>query len=153
MEQVPQQPGDELASGSIELAPGVAVQPGAVTFAYSRSGGPGGQNVNKVSTRCELRIDLASIPIHPGARERLAQSAGSRLLENGQIQIVSQSERSQSGNREECFARLRELIVKAMVVPKIRKKTKPGRGAKERRLQSKRVRSETKRRRGGSGDD
>jgi len=152
MEQPPRMPGEETSINAVELAPGVSVPAGVVTFAYSRSGGPGGQNVNKVSTRCELRIELANIPIHPGARERLAASAGARLLESGQIQIVSQSERSQSGNREECFARLREMIMRAVVVPKVRKKTKPGRGAKERRLQSKRVRSETKRRRGGSDE-
>ncbi len=150
MEQPTRMPGDESMGSSVELAPGVSVPSGVVTFAYSRSGGPGGQNVNKVSTRCELRVALAEIPIHAGARERLAAAAGSRLLENGEIQIVSQSERSQSGNREECMARLREMIVAAVVIPKVRKKTKPGRGAKERRLQSKRVRSETKRRRGGA---
>ncbi|CAN5694349.1 alternative ribosome rescue aminoacyl-tRNA hydrolase ArfB [soil metagenome] len=139
-------------AGSMELAPGVSVPEDAVSFAYSRAGGPGGQNVNKVSTRCELRVRLDALPMHAAARARLAALAGRRLLDTGELQLVSQSERSQAGNRDECFARLRELIVQAQVIPKPRRATKPTRGSKERRLREKKSRSDVKRKRGGGED-
>ena len=117
---------------------------------YARSRGPGGQNVNKVNTKAELWVPLAAIVgLPPDALERLAKLAGRRLTGGGEIHIAADSSRTQEGNRIEALARLRELIVAAQFRPKARRKTKPSRGAKERRLQSKRRRSEIKAHRRG----
>ncbi|MBY0308922.1 MAG: aminoacyl-tRNA hydrolase [Phycisphaerales bacterium] len=134
----------------IELAPGVRVPEGAVEFAYSRSGGPGGQNVNKVSTRCQLRVAVGAVPIHPEARERLRETAGRYLTTADELVIDSESERSQSGNRAACLAKLRELIVRAKVRPKVRRATRPTRGSVERRIGEKKRTGERKRGRGGA---
>lgn len=135
--------------GTITLAPGVRVPRAVVDIDFSRSSGPGGQNVNKLSTRCQLRIRISDLPIHPEARLRLEASAGSVLVGDGELLIDAQSERSAERNRTKCFEKLRELIVKAMARPKVRRKTKPSRGSIERRLTAKKTRSETKRRRAG----
>lgn len=116
-----------------------------VQFSYSRSSGPGGQNVNKLSTKAELRLRIADLPISHRARERLAGLAGRRLTEAGELIIVSETERSQSANREECLTKLRALLVQAMHEPKVRRKTRPSKGSKERRLREKKSRSEIKR--------
>lgn len=148
----------------VEVAPGVVVPASALRLSYARSSGPGGQNVNKVATKAELRISLADLPISPRARRRLATLAGSRLVGDvggegaeegesgeaggaGEILIASQSERSQSRNRAECMDKLRNLIVRAMAEPKVRRKTRPTRGSVERRLEAKKARGEIKRRR------
>jgi ribosome-associated protein len=129
----------------ISIAPGVFVPEGAVAFSFSRSSGPGGQNVNKVSTRVELRIALRAIPIGAEARGRLAGLAGSRVTSDGELLITADEHRSQSRNKAEALERLRDLIVRALVRPKKRRPTRPGRGAVERRLEGKRVRAERKR--------
>jgi len=146
----------------VEVAPGVVVPASALRLSYVRSSGPGGQNVNKVATKAELRVSLADLPISERARRRLATLAGSRLVggddaaggdavgaDGGEVLIVSQSERSQARNRAECMDKLRDLIVRAMAEPKIRRKTRPTRGSIERRLEAKKARSEIKRRRQG----
>ena len=117
---------------------------------YARSRGPGGQNVNKVNTKAELWAPVdAIVGLAPDALERLVKLAGRRLTSEGEIHIAADSSRTQEGNRMEALARLRELIVAAQFRPKARRKTKPSRGAKERRLQSKRRRSDLKARRRG----
>lgn len=137
---------------ALELAPGVRVSPAAVRFAFSRSSGPGGQNVNKLSTKAELRVSLTDLPISARAKERLATLAGRRLTEAGEVLIVSETERSQSANKAECLVKLRELLVQAMHVPKVRRKTKPSKGSKERRLKEKKARGNIKRGRSGDHD-
>jgi ribosome-associated protein len=144
--------GAPLGEGTLELAPGVLVPAGAVTLRFSRSSGPGGQNVNKLSTRAELRVALADLPLKASARARLAALCGSRLTGDGQIVIAAQSERSQQGNRAECFQRLRQLLCRAMVEPKVRRPTRPTRGSVQRRLEAKRARSKVKRARRGDGE-
>lgn len=112
---------------------------------YARSSGPGGQNVNKVSSKAELWVTVgAMVGLTERARERLRTAAGSRLTRNDEIHLASDESRSQESNRQEVFDRLREMIIRARVEPKVRKKTKPSRGARERRLQSKKRRSEIK---------
>jgi ribosome-associated protein len=140
-------------SGAIELAPGVRVPEAMVRFAYSRSSGPGGQNVNKLSTKAELRIAIGELPISARAKERLAGLAGRRMTDAGEVLIVSETERSQSANKAECLAKLRALLIEAMHVPKVRRKTKPSRGSKERRLSEKKSRGNIKRGRSGGHDD
>ncbi len=142
----------------VEIAPGIGVASAALRFAFSRSSGPGGQNVNKVSTKAELRVALVDLP--PGvswqARERLTKLAGWRLLEQGErgpeLLVVSDSERSQARNRAACLQRLRELLVAAMAEPKVRRKTRPTKGSRERRLESKKRRGEIKRGRSTDGE-
>lgn len=142
-----------LGEGTLELAPGVLVPAAKVMLRFTRSSGPGGQNVNKLSTRAELRISLTDLPLKAAARARLAGLCGSRLTADGQIVITAQSERSQQGNRAECFERLRDLLLRAMVEPKVRRPTRPTRGSVKRRLESKRARSDLKRGRRGDGGE
>jgi ribosome-associated protein len=133
----------------IELAPRVRVPESALRFKFVRARGPGGQNVNKVSSACELRIDLAVLSmLSPAAFDRLRTALGSRLTEAGEIQLVSDERRTQEQNRAAVLERLRDLLVRAMIEPKKRKKTKPSRAAKQRRLDGKKRRSDIKTGRG-----
>lgn len=138
------------AGGGIELAPGVTVARDALRLQFARSGGPGGQNVNKLNTKAEVWVPIGAIRgLRESAVARLRASAGSRLTKADEIHIVSESERSQEGNRQAVLDRLRELIVAAKVEPKRRKKIKPSAGAKRRRLESKKRRGEIKAQRRG----
>jgi ribosome-associated protein len=141
--------------GGVELARGVRVPGDAVSVAFSRSSGPGGQNVNKLSTRAELRValaDLAAAGMHPAAVQRLRGLAGSRVTRDDVLILVSQAHRSQEMNRQDAFDKLRELIERAQVVPKARRKTKPSKAAKRRRVDEKRRRGDVKARRQGRLD-
>jgi ribosome-associated protein len=116
---------------------------------FVRASGPGGQNVNKVSTAVELRFDVgrsASLP--EGVRVRLSRLAGRRLSDEGILVIRANRFRTQERNREDARERLAELIWQAATVPKRRVPTKPSRAAKERRRQEKAQRSRVKRLRG-----
>lgn len=137
----------------LELAPGVRVAPGLVETAFTASAGPGGQNVNKRATRCQLRIALADLPVAPEVRQRLTHLAPHLVTASGDLLIECDEHRSQGQNRDGCFERLRELLVAASRRPKIRRPTKPTRGSKERRIDSKKRRSQTKRRRGERPED
>ena len=126
----------------------------ALRFQYARSGGPGGQNVNKVNTKAELWVPLnALVGLGERAAGRLRASAGRRLTAAGEIHIASDSERTQEANRAAVMQRLREMLVAALHEPKVRRKTKPSRAAKRRRLEAKRRRSDVKsNRRSGPGE-
>lgn len=143
---------DAAPTGGVEIAPGVHVPAAALRFAASRSGGPGGQNVNKRSTKVELRVRVADIPLSRAASDRLARLAGRRLLiddliADAELLIISDEHRTQLRNRAECLDRLRALIIEARRPPKVRRATRPTRGSKERRLKAKRQVGEKKNRR------
>lgn len=139
----------------MELAPRVRLPESAVRFKFVRARGPGGQNVNKVSSACEMRVWLNDLVPHlrDTAIERLKTALGSRLTAAGEILIVSDERRTQEQNRDAVLERLRDLLIAAMAEPKRRKKTKPSRGAQRRRLESKRARSAVKSQRRGGFDD
>jgi ribosome-associated protein len=128
-----------------EVGPGVFLSSSGMRFQFARSGGPGGQNVNKLNTKAELWIRPEELRgMHPEAVGRVRNLAGKRLTKEGEIHIVAETARTQEGNRSAVLEKLRELIVAAQHRPKVRRKTKPSRGAKERRLDSKKRRGEIK---------
>lgn len=112
---------------------------------FVRSSGPGGQNVNKVSTAVQLRFDVGNSPSLPGdVRTRLIRLAGRRITQDGILLIEARQHRTQERNREDAISRLVDLIRKATEKPKPRKKTRPSLAAKERRIESKKKRGRTK---------
>ncbi len=121
---------------------------------FIRSSGPGGQNVNKVASAVQLRFLLhRNVSLPTSARNRLRRLAGQRLIDDGSILISARSERSQEQNRRDALERLAELIRAALIEPKIRKKTRPTLGSKERRIESKKRRGTTKQGRGARSWD
>ena len=117
-----------------------------------RASGPGGQNVNKLSTAAQLRFDLAgSTGLAPDVKTRLRALSGRRLTQEGAILIIARNQRTQEGNRREAEERLADLIQRALTPPKPRKATRPTRASRERRLESKTHRRNTKRLRAKHG--
>ncbi|MBF8291851.1 MAG: protein chain release factor [Steroidobacteraceae bacterium] len=116
------------------------------TLCFVRSPGPGGQNVNKVATACELRFMVSATSLLDEAgRQRLRLMAGRRLTLLDEIVLDAHRHRSREANRRDAIGRLAELIERAREVPRIRKATRPTRGARARRLEGKRQRKDTKR--------
>ena len=138
--------GDERRPGGrVELAPRIFAPESAIRLQYSRSSGPGGQNVNKVNTRVQLWLPVTAIEgLSPAAVERLRGIAPSRITAEGEILIDADVERTQEGNRQAVFDRLRDLLEQARREPKRRRRTKPSRAAKARRVNAKRQRGEVK---------
>jgi ribosome-associated protein len=132
----------------------LVIPPDELEERFSTSSGPGGQHANKASTRAVLTWNIeSSSVVGPRQRERLRSRLASRLDSNGVLRVASAKHRSQLRNREEVRNRLAELVDRALKVERPRVKTKPTRAGKERRLQQKRRRSETKRARRVTNDD
>ena len=120
----------------------------ATTFSFLAASGPGGQNVNKVATACQLRCDVFKLGLAPYAYHRLKELAGSRMTDGGEIVITARSYRTQEANREDARARLADLIERAHIRQAKRIKTKPSRAAKAKRVDTKKQRGSVKEGRG-----
>jgi ribosome-associated protein len=141
---------DEEPVGSpavLRVTPTCVIRMDELDWRFSASGGPGGQHVNTANTRAEVRFDIAASPsLGPRQRARLLERLGP------EVRVVASDERSQLRNRELALERLRSRLAEALHVERPRRPTKPTKAAKEKRLEGKRHRSETKRRRQGRGD-
>ena len=145
---------DSSTSVPLVVSEHVAIPDEELEWKFIRSSGPGGQNVNKVSSAVQLRFLLplnTSLPV--AARNRLRAIAGQKIVDDGSILFTARSERSQEQNRRAASERLAALIRTALIEPKIRRKTKPTKGSQERRIESKKRRGATKSQRGRQGWD
>ena len=132
----------------LEVTPTLVIPDTDLSFAFVRASGPGGQNVNKVSSAVQLRFDMqGSTALSDAVKNRLRALAGRRVTDDGAILIIARNQRSQDHNRREALERLAELIQRALVVPKTRRATKPTRASRERRLDTKSRQQQTKQRR------
>ncbi len=132
----------------LEVTPTIIIDESELSEEFIRASGPGGQNVNKVSTAVQLRFNVANSPALPdGVRHRLLALAANRINSDGELVIVARESRSQLQNREDARAQLVALIRQATVKPKLRRNTKPTFASQQRRLEGKRVRSDVKRQR------
>src|SRR5437867_752487 len=121
-------------------------------FSFARSSGPGGQNVNKLNTKAVLRWPITSSPsLSEDVRQRFIMQFRSRVTAEGDLVLSGQQYREQSRNVHDCLEKLRAMLVSVSVAPRKRKRTRPSRGAVERRLHAKRQRSQTKSERRGVG--
>ena len=137
----------------IRITDTIAIEDRELDERFVRASGPGGQNVNKVSTAVELRFDVRASSLPYDMKQRLIALAGSRMTGEGVLVLESREHRTQGQNREAARARLASLIQQASVAPRTRRASKPGKAAKERRLTDKKRRANVKDLRRGSRAD
>jgi len=128
----------------IEITANISINESDLKIEFVQASGPGGQNVNKVASQVQLRFDTNFPSLPDEVRSRLRKIAKNRITEKGEILISAKRYRSQERNRQDAIDRLVELIRKATIPPKKRKPTRPTKASKEKRLESKRRRSEIK---------
>jgi len=132
----------------ISITRGISISAGEVQVRFVHSSGPGGQNVNKLATACQIRFDALSCPaLSQSAKDRLAKLAGRRMTAEGIVVIDARRYRTQQRNRDDAIDRLRTLLLRAVTPPKTRRKTTPTKASRQRRLDEKRQHSQTKTRR------
>ena len=130
----------------LKISPHITIADAELAEQFVRASGPGGQNVNKVSTAVQLRFNVYASPSLPwDVRARLIKLAGTRINSEGELMVTAQRFRTQAQNRADARERLAELIRAALHAPKPRRKTKPSAGAQRRRVESKQRQSELKR--------
>lgn len=137
----------------IDLAPSISIDENSLHWSFVRSSGPGGQNVNKVSTAVELQFDLAASGLAGDVVDRLRKLAGRKMTATGMLHIKACQFRSQVQNRQAALDRLAELIRQAAVRPKVRRPTRATASSRRRRLETKKRRSQIKHLRGGDHGD
>jgi len=129
----------------LEITPSFSIDERELQFDFIRAAGPGGQNVNKVATAVQMRFDITNSSLASDIKGRLIQLAGKRVNADGVLMLEAKRFRTQEQNRADAILRFIELVRKALVKPKPRKKTKPSAASKEKRLKAKRVKGATKR--------
>ncbi len=138
----------------IRVAPGVVIPASAIVVRATRSSGPGGQNVNKVASKVELRVDVSLVEgLDAGARARLAHLVEGRRDSDGRLLLTSQRSRDQHRNLEDAREKVRALVARALVAPRVRRPTRVTAAARERRLEQKRRTARVKSTRRGRGFD
>jgi ribosome-associated protein len=137
----------------LRIARDLSIDESDLDISFVRASGPGGQNVNKLSTAVQLRFDTRQITLPDDAATRLSRLAGQRMTKDGVIVIHAQRFRTQERNRSDAIDRLVELLREAMIRPVPRRPTRPTLGSKKRRLEGKKRRSDVKAKRGSGGFD
>jgi ribosome-associated protein len=128
----------------LKIGNGLIVPAQLLRAETSRSGGPGGQNVNKLETRVTIAVDVDALPLPDDRKQRIRERLAGRINREGTLRVTSQAERSQLGNRDRALARMEELLRDALIEAKPRKRTRATKASKERRIREKKQRAEIK---------